>query len=334
MTNMKYVCEGALKGRLMVLVSVIMGAYNHEHYIAEAIKSVLSQTMPDLELIIVDDASSDSTPKIIKSYQQNDSRVKAFFHQKNMGIASTANQCLNNANGQYLTFIGSDDLWVETKLEKQLKILQEHPDWLVWSEGEIINSNGKSTGQTFTGLHLAGKKRKTGNIFREILDDNYIFGQSLMFRKEHLKNQFSTALKYLSDYRFMVDLAFEHDFFFISEPLAKYRIHGNNSIVKDETNWLKDRIMLRQYFLQKYGPNLSRNLKGNLYLKIGNAYSSLGNQDLAKHYYLKALKSNFVDKEAILYLAYVLGDAKGFVGGNLLNLYMKVNSLFEVRTYK
>ncbi len=318
----------------MVLVSVVMGAYNHERYIAEAIESVLSQTMPDLELIIVDDASSDATPQIIKSYQQKDSRVKTFFHKKNMGIAPTANQCLNNASGQYITFIGSDDLWVNNKLERQLKILQNHPDLLVWSEGEIIDSNGKSTGKTFTELHVASKKRKTGNIFREILDDNYIFGQSLMFRKEHLKNHFAVDLKYLSDYRFMVDLAFEHDFYFISEPLAKYRIHGDNSIVKDEPNWLKDRIALREYFLQKYGSNLSRNLKGNLYMKIGNAYSSLGIDDLARHYYLKALKSNFADKEAILYLAYVLGDAKGFVGGNLLRLYMKVSSLFEVRTYK
>lgn len=318
----------------MVLVSVIMGAYNHEQYIAEAIESVLCQTMPDLELIIVDDASTDKTPQIIKTYQQKDPRVKAFFHQKNMGIAATANQCLNNTSGQYITFIGSDDLWVNTKLERQLKILQEHPDLLVWSEGEIINGNGKPTGKTFTEMHLATKKRKTGNIFPELIDDNYIFGQSLIFRKEHLKNQFAVDLKYLCDYRFMVDLAFEHDFFFIPEPLAKYRIHGDNSIAKDQAGWLKDRIALRQYFLQKYNSSLSRILKGNLYLKIGNAYASLGNQALAKHYYLKALKSNFANKDAILCLAYVLGDAEGFVGGSLMRLYMKVNSFFDVRTYK
>jgi glycosyltransferase involved in cell wall biosynthesis len=318
----------------MVLVSVVMGAYNHERYIAQAIESILNQTMPDLELIIVDDASTDATPQIIKCYQQKDHRVKAFFHKKNQGIAATANQCLNNADGKYITFIGSDDLWVATKLEKQLPILEEHPNWLVWSEGEIINGNGKPTGKTFTELHQATKKRKTGDIFREILDDNYIFGQSLIFPKEYLKNQFSTDLKYLSDYRFMADLAFEHKFFFIAEPLAKYRIHGDNSIVKDETNWLKDRIALRQYFLQKYGDTLSRNLKANMYLKIGTAYSALGNEDLAKYYYLKALKSNPANKETLLYLAYVLGGAKGLVGGGLMWLYLNVSSFFEVRTYK
>jgi teichuronic acid biosynthesis glycosyltransferase TuaG len=318
----------------MVLVSVIMGAYNHEKYVAEAIESVLGQTMPDFELIIVDDASTDGTPQIIKRYQQKDSRVKAFFNQKNMGIASTANQCLNNANGEYLTFIGSDDLWVKTKLERQLRILKEHSDLLVWSEGEIVNGEGESTKKTFTEMHLASKKRKMGNIFLELIEDNFIFGQSLMFRKEHLKNQFSTSLKYLSDYQFMVDLAFKHDFFFVSEPLAKYRIHGDNSINRDEEGWNKDRIALRKYFLQKYGGNLSRNLKGNLYLKIGNAYSALGEPTVAKHFYLKALKVNWVNKETILCLAYVLGGAKGFVGGNLMRLYMKVNSLLEVKPYK
>ena len=318
----------------MVLVSVIMAAYNHERYIAAAIESILNQTMPDLELVIVDDASTDGTPQIIQSYQEKDSRVKAFFHQQNQGIAATANQCLNNAVGQYLTFIGSDDLWVTNKLEKQLQILKDNPNWLVWSEGEIINGNGKPTGKTFTQMHLASKKRKTGNIFRELIDANYIFGQSLMFRREHLKNGFSTDLKYLSDYRFMVDLAFEHDFFFMPEPLAKYRIHGHNSISKDKTNWLKDRIALRQYFLQKYGASLSRNIKANLYLNIGTAYSALGNLNLAKHFYLKALKLNPANKETILYLAYVLDGAKGFVGGNLLRLYVKVSSFFEVRPYK
>ena len=318
----------------MVLVSVIMGAYNHQCYIADAIESVLNQTMPDLELIIIDDASNDDTPQIIKNYQQKEPRIKAFFHQKNQGIAATANQCLNNANGQYITFIGSDDLWVKTKLEKQLQILQKHPNWLVWSEGEIIDNTGNSTGKTFTKMHHADKKRKTGNIFREILDDNYIFGQSLMFQKKHLKNQFSTNLKYLCDYRFMVDLAFEHEFFFISEPLAKYRIHNNNSINRDETEWNKDRIKLAKYFLQKYGSALSKNLRGNLYFKIGIAYSALDKDNLAKHYYFYALKTNSTSKEALLYLAYVLDGAKGFVGNNLLRLYMKINSLFQVRTYK
>ncbi len=318
----------------MVIVSVIMGAYNHERYIAEAIESVLGQTMPDLELIIVDDASTDRTPEIIKNYQQKDPRIKAFFHSSNQGIAATANQCLNNANGQYLTFIGSDDLWMSNKLEQQLRILQVHPDLLVWSEGEIIDSNGNPTGTSFTEMHLASNKRKTGNIFREIVDDNYIFGQSLMFKRAYLKNQFSTDLKYLCDYRFMVDLAFEHDFFFIQASLAKYRIHGSNSINKDPAGWNKDRVNVGKYFLQKYGGYLSRSLKGNLYLKIGTAYSGLGETDLAKHFYLKALKTNFLNKEAILYLAYVLGGAKGFVGGSLMRLYLKVSSFFDFGAYK
>jgi glycosyltransferase involved in cell wall biosynthesis len=87
----------------MVLVSVIMASYNHEKYLPEAIESVLDQTSPDLELVIVDDASKDSSREIVEAYQKRDCRVRAFFHEKNRGIAITANDALEAATGQYIS---------------------------------------------------------------------------------------------------------------------------------------------------------------------------------------------------------------------------------------
>ncbi len=78
----------------MVLVSVLMRSYNHEEYISEAIESVLNQSCKDLELIIVDDFSKDSSKTIVKKYENEDKRIKAFFHDKNMGMASTMNDLL------------------------------------------------------------------------------------------------------------------------------------------------------------------------------------------------------------------------------------------------
>lgn len=292
----------------MVLVSVLMLSYNHERFIAQAIESVLNQTFHDLELVIIDDASKDGSRGIIESYQKNDCRVKAFFHLENQGIARTANEALKAATGQYLSFIGSDDLWVPTKLEKQLKTLTSHENTIVWSEGTIIDADGASTGQTFTDFNARGDKPTSGRIYHEIINDNYIFVQSILLKREFADGLwFNQDLKYLCDYQFVVDLAYNHDFFFIPEPLAKYRIHGSNTISRDKEGWLVDRILLRSYFLKRYGGELSRHLRGCLYLKIGEAYEGLGYVDIAKEYFQRALRTDFLSKESLLYLAHASG---------------------------
>lgn len=311
----------------MALVSVLMASYNHQRYLAQAIESVLNQTFPNIELIIVDDYSTDNSKKVIESYLATDGRVRAFFHNKNMGIARTANDCLNAARGTHVSFIGSDDLWVPSKLEKQLSVLKKSEDKVVWSEGDIINAEGISTGQTFTQMNACGNKPKDGRIFREIINENYIFAQSVLFKREFCRNlRFNCNLKYLSDYQFMVDLAYSHDFAFIPEPLAKYRIHGKNTIFRDEDSWLKDRILLRSYFLERYGSSLSNHLKGNLYLKIGEAYQGLGQEDVAKQYFLEALRVDFFSKASLLYFTHASTKAKGLAHRVLLQFYLKLFS--------
>lgn len=293
----------------MVLVSVTMLSYNHERYLAEAIESVLNQTSPDLELIIVDDCSEDNSKEIIRRYQKKDERVKAFYHERNMGIARTANDALDVADGQFVSFIGSDDVWVPTKLEEQLKVIANHDDVIVWSEGDIIDADGAILGQKFTAFNARGSKRASGRIYREIISENYIFGQSLLFKRQFVKDvRFNPNLKYLCDYQFVVDLAYKHDFLFMSKSLAKYRIHGQNTICRDKEGWLVDRILLRSYFLEKYGAELSRHLKGSLYLKIGEAYAGLGYEEIAKEYFRRALRVDFLSKESLLYLAHASGS--------------------------
>lgn len=308
----------------MVLVSVIMTSYNHEKYLPEAIESILNQTNPNLELIIFDDCSKDNSKKIIETYQRKDSRIRAYYHDRNRGIARTANDALEAAEGQYISFIGSDDVWVPTKLEEQLQVIASHEDAVIWSEGDIIDANGVSVGQKFTDFNARGNKPTSGRIHREIIHENYIFGQSLLFKKQFIDNlRFNVDLKYLCDYQFVVDLAYNHDFFFIDKPLAKYRIHGQNSICRDEKGWLTDRIMLRKYFLQKYGDDMSRHLKGSLYLKIGEAYAGLGSEAIAKEYFMKALRVDFLSKESLLYLAHMSGS-KGRNHNFLVRAYNKL----------
>lgn len=105
------------------LVSVIIPAYNREKYIAEAIDSVLAQDYAPIELIVVDDGSTDSTAEIVQSY--GDQLV--YLCQENQGVAAARNSGIAYAHGEYLAFLDSDDIWVEGKLSWQMALLQQNP---------------------------------------------------------------------------------------------------------------------------------------------------------------------------------------------------------------
>ena len=143
----------------MPLVSVVMTSYQYDRYIAEAIDSVLNQTMSDLELIIVDDGSTDQSHQIIQSYAKKDHRVKPVLGTVNRGIGHTMNTGIEMATGEFIAFISSDDRWLPDKLEIQLKILENNKDLVVWTEGTIIDAQGKPMGETSRSMVQSREKR-------------------------------------------------------------------------------------------------------------------------------------------------------------------------------
>src|SRR5690625_3661748 len=105
------------------LVSVITPAYNAERFIAEAIESVRKQTYTNWEMIIVNDCSTDRTVQIVESYQKKDKRIKLYHLQKNSGSGVARNKAMDEANGRFLAFLDSDDLWLPEKLERQIEFM-------------------------------------------------------------------------------------------------------------------------------------------------------------------------------------------------------------------
>ena len=304
-----------------------MGSYNHGKYLSQAIESVLNQTYPDLELIIVDDASTDDSRAVIEKYQARDARVKAFFHQKNLGISKTINECLAQARGEYASFIGSDDAWVPAKLKKQLAIIEKSPDKIVWSEGEIIDGEGTPTNQAVT-RHMFCPPKKSGNLFQELLREDFVFGQSAILKTKYAQETaFNENLQYVADHQFFAELAKKHEFVFIDEPLAIYRVHGQNTSSKNEKLWFKERIILRKNFLEKYSGEISRQSKADLYYKIGHAYGGLGEKALAQQFYLKAIRANPFRANSLLFLTLALTNGDGFAGEFLQNYYRRLTSL-------
>ena len=317
----------------MPLVSVIMPSYNHEKYISDAIESVLNQSFKDIELIITDDSSKDNSKEIIRYYEKKDNRVLVFFHNENRGIARTMNEGIEKANGKFLSLFSSDDLWVKDKLKKQLKILQENENCIVWSDGLIVDDQGNPTGELFTQRHGALKRKKSGNIFEELLKGNYICGQSIIFKKKNIKNiKYDEKLKYLNDYKFMVDLARRHEFYFIPEPLVIYRIHGENSILSDKINWQKDNIIIRNYFLREYGDEISNKIKNKIMLSLSRSYLNIGKRENAKQYFFHAVKLDPFCLSNLIPLAIILtkknGIIRNFLKWNYQN-YRKIKKIFN-----
>ena len=287
-----------------------MLSFNHEKYIGKAIDSVLNQSYGDLELIIVDDGSKDHSKEIIEGYKAKDGRVKAIYHGRNCGIAETHNDGVREAKGKFVAFIDSDDLWTERKLEKQLEVLRKNENLVVWSDGELIDQKDRLIGTSFVEFSAAEKRRKSGKIMKDLLVTGFVFGSCLVLKRASAANvPFNRSLKYLNDYLFVVELAKRFPFYFIDEPLWKYRRHGKNTLCGDWENWAKDDALLRRIFLERYGDEMSNRTKAYNYFLVAHNYARLNRIGEARQFVAKALiPSNWKYKENFYYFAALASD--------------------------
>lgn len=128
-------------------VSVITASYNAARFIGETIESVLNQTYTDLELIIVDDCSTDNTEEIVNKYIEKDNRIKFYKLDKNSGAAIVRNTALEKATGRFMAFLDSDDLWDKEKLEKQIKFMKDNNYGFSFTSYRLMKEDGQLTGK-------------------------------------------------------------------------------------------------------------------------------------------------------------------------------------------
>ena len=129
-------------------VSVLMAAYNAEQYIAQAIESLLAQTLQNWELIVINDQSTDRTSEIIDAYAKRDSRIRCYWNQKNQGVGFTRQRALNLANGQYSAILDADDIALPEWLDDRVSYLENHPDVvLVSSSLKMIDEDNRYLGR-------------------------------------------------------------------------------------------------------------------------------------------------------------------------------------------
>ena len=292
------------------LVSVIMLSWNHEAYVSHAIKSVLAQSEGDLELIIVDDASSDGSREIIRSWGRQDCRIRVILHVENMGIAEAMNDGLQAARGEHIALFSSDDLWKPNKLERQLNVLRARPGVVVWGEASVIDKHGIPTGELFTGsFGPFGQRRKSGDIFDDLCRGNYICGESIMSHRTHFEGiAFDPELRYLNDYKVNLTLACQFPFYFIAEPLVMYRIHGQNSILRDRPGWANDQALFYTSLMKdrQIRRRLTRTAKHGFLAMSTLGHAALGNRGLAWLMLGEALRTKPIEIKNLILLAATL----------------------------
>lgn len=131
------------------LVSVVMPAYNKERYIEQAIRSVMNQTYPRWEMIVVDDGSSDATRDIVESLVKEDSRIRLVCNGENCGAAVSRNRAFGMCQGSYVALLDSDDLWYPEKLERQVQLAQTTGADIVYCSYGIIDQFGNKHCEDF-----------------------------------------------------------------------------------------------------------------------------------------------------------------------------------------
>lgn len=216
------------------LVSVIVPAYNHELYIEDCLKSIVSQTYDNLEIIIINDGSKDNTGLVIEKFIEVQNRKIKYISKENEGLCKTLNMGLKLSKGKYIAFIASDDLWVSTRIEKQINFLENNKNiGLVYSDAYFIKDNKKteikySDYKPRISRYFKDSIQNT-NIYELLLVDNFIIALTVLVRRECYDKAgiFDESLK-IEDYDMWLRITKYYPIGYIDVPLAYYRLHKTN----------------------------------------------------------------------------------------------------------
>ncbi len=204
------------------LVSIITPTWNCAAFICEAIRSVQAQTYQNWEMIISDDCSTDDTKAVIAPYLQEDSRIKYICNDKSSGAAITRNNALKVANGKWIAFLDSDDLWHPEKLEKQICFMVENGYHFSYTEYVEMDETGKELGVLISGPKHVSRRGMYNFCWLGCL--------TVMYDREHVGLLQIADIKKNNDYAMWLKICHKADCYLLAEPLAKYRRGRTGSI--------------------------------------------------------------------------------------------------------
>lgn len=213
------------------LVSVIIPTFNRREWVVRAVDSVLAQTFTDIEVIVVDDGSSDGTGDLVRQRFGSDQRVH-YLRQANAERAVARNTGICAARGKYVAFLDSDDQWLPHKLARQVPLLESHPDLaFVFSGFAWIDEADERIKEV---LSECRDGKTQGDIFEELLISNVVGSLTVVARRSALDEagMFNTdrrLIPFAEDWELWLRLAYRRQVGYVAEPLALHRVHGGNT---------------------------------------------------------------------------------------------------------
>jgi glycosyltransferase involved in cell wall biosynthesis len=252
------------------LVSVVIPNYNYSHYLREAIDGVLGQTYQPIEIVVVDDGSSDGSRDVLESYG---STIKAIF-QQNHGVSQARNTGVEASDGEFLAFLDADDLWLPKKVERQVERFVAEPELgLVHVGVREIDGEGKDLREKLSG----GEGRIADQIL--MLTDEGVLGGGSGFMVPRAVfddiGGFDVRLSTSADWDLLYRIADRYAVGFVSEVLLKYRVHGSNMHANVAVMERDMMLAFEKAFENGSDPN-RRTYYGNLYKNLSGSYYHAG----------------------------------------------------------
>ena len=289
----------------MPRVSTLIPTYNRADHVGGAVETALNQTYDDIEVVVVDDGSTDATRDVLADYADHDS-VRVRHNERNRGIAYTFNRAADVARGDLYCILGDDDRWHPEKVARQVQRLEALPD-----EYGVVYTGGVQT--------LAGDGRvvayfhpdRRGDIYPEILRS---FGltphSSHMIRREYFEavGGFDTDFPYGVDWEMNIRLARQCKYEYLPEPLVNHRVHDDNVSTGMGTQstlyrWIRDR------FSEAYEqhPTVDRRVRHELHRLSAHDAMTRGDRRAAFDHCVSALRADPRGRTGVVLLTVLLG---------------------------
>lgn len=229
------------------LVTVCIPTYNGSPYLEACVSSVINQTYKFLEILIIDDGSSDGTMEVISHFTRQDKRVKSILNIRQLGLPRNWNKCLEVATGQWVKFLFQDDLLERTCIEKMLKSANNIPI-IVCGRKFILNSTSEEYNINFIKQYnrynmealFNGKTYISPIELRNTVVENLIWNfigepTAVIFKKKLIEEygNFNTHLIQICDIEFWIRVASHTGMIFIPEPLVYFRLHDNSTTIRN-----------------------------------------------------------------------------------------------------
>lgn len=273
------------------LVSVIIPSYNRLGYLREAIESVLHQTYLNLEILIVDDGSTDETREYVAGLAGEQTGI-VYIPLKHTGlIAAVRNAGLREANGEYIAFLDSDDLWCRDKIEKQLRVMKgSHATW-VCSNAYVLHDDAGSAKKL---LHKP-TDFVSGNVTEKIILKYFVVSSSVILHRSILDTSgvFDETVKRCEDHEYFLRVSMTNSLAAIPEPLVYYRVHATQKTFDPKEDLFRQTTISLDVFDSKSHKRYHNAValkKSNLWTKIAVQQALGGNDDFKRTIILSRLE--------------------------------------------